>query len=198
MNSRYRPIIFAVIGILAAWLIAWGGFAIARNSKMTAEKLQAYMASADLGKLTGENRKKFLQKLADKLNALSPEERRKSRGDQLWASLFAQMTEQEKEAFLDATMPTRFKQMLDAFEQMPEEKRRKAIDDAVKRMREARANPENGSANSTQKRGTNAPVLSEDLQKKAAEIGLKTFYSQSSAQAKAELAPLLEENQRNM
>jgi hypothetical protein len=108
------------------------------------------------------------------------------------------MTEDEKAAFVELTMPTGFKQMLASFEQLPEDKRRKSIDDAVKRLKEAQEQTkEEGEA--APEAGTHAPpVLSKELQEKIATIGLKSFYSESSAQTKAELAPMLEELQRMM
>ncbi len=165
---------------------------------MTAEKVRAYAESVDLGKLSGAARAKAIQDLADKLNALSLEERRKARADRLAWNWFNQMTEDEKASFIEATMPTGFKQMLAAFEQLPEEKRRKSIDDALRRLKETRDQGA-GVPGAGGPGGTNGPpVLSDELQAKVRTIGLKTFYSQSSAQTKAELAPVLEELQRVM
>ena len=115
------------------------------------------------------------------------------RADRSGERWFEQMTEEEKGQFIEATMPTGFKQMINAFEEMPEDKRRRAIDDALKRLREARLQA-GGTANAN----TNRPPISPELEAKVRTIGLKTFYSQSSAQTKAELAPVLEELQRAM
>jgi hypothetical protein len=195
MSARYRPVFFAFGALLAVWLLAMGGYAISEHLKMTAEKLRAYLAQNDLNSLSGEARAKALRDLADKINALSPEERRTARLDHLWNRWFEEMTDDEKGAFLDATLPSGFKQMLSSFEQLPEEKRRQTIDHAIKNLRDAREHPPGEDQKSS---NTNQPVLSEDLQKKVALIGLKSVYSDGSAESKAELAPLLEEVQQNM
>lgn len=195
MNPRSRTIVFASTSFLAVWLLAVGGYLLAKNSKMTAEKVRAYLAEMDLRKLSGEKRAAALRALADRINALSAEERQKFRGGRMMKDWFDAMSEEEKGEFIEATMPSGFKQMINAFEQMPEEKRRKSVDDAMKRLREARAeDPTPKNSTDTNK----PPELSEDLQKKVATIGLKSFYSQSSAQTKAELAPLMEEIQKSM
>jgi hypothetical protein len=179
-------------------VVALAGYRIARNSRMTAEKVRAYAESVDLSKLSGEARAKAIRDMADKLNALSLEERRKAQLERVTWSWFDRMTEEEKAGFIDATMPTGFKQMLTSFEQLPEEKRRRAIDDALRRLREARDHLATGQPGRTPDGTNSPPVLSDELQAKVRTIGLKTFYSQSSAQTKAELAPVLEELQRVM
>ena len=197
MNARQRPIIFGAAALVAVWLLALGGYALAAHWKMTADKLRAYLAQNDLNSLSGEARARALRDLEDKINALSAEERRDARLGKLWNQWFEEMTEDEKSAFLDATMPSGFKQMLTAFEQLEPEKRKQAIDSAIKNLKEAReSSPEEYQKAKAGK--TNGPVLSEDLQKKVAVIGLKSVYSDSSAETKAELAPLLEEVQKNM
>ena len=198
LSQRWRPVFLSVAAVIVIWAVAMIGYAIAKSSKMTAEKVRAYAASVDLSKLSGDARARAIKALAEKLNALSLEERRKARLERLTWIWFSQMTEEEKAGFIDATMPTGFKQMLTSFEQLPEDKRRRTIDDALRRLREQR------DQSPTAQRGENPggtngpPVLSDELQAKIRTIGLKTFYSQSSAQTKAELAPVLEEMQRVM
>ena len=197
LSQRWRPVFFCVFAVFVIWIAAIIGFRIARNSKMTAEKVKVYVESVDLSKLTGAARAKAIKDLADKLNALSIEERRQARLDRVARGWFDQMTEEEKAGFIEATMPTGFKQMLASFEQLPEEKRRRTVDDALRRLKEERDKRQAGD-NGMAQGATNGPVLSEELQAKVRTIGLKTFYSQSSAQTKAELAPVLEELQRVM
>jgi len=77
---------------------------------------------------------------------------------------------------------------------MPTDKRQRVVDQAVKQMKEAQQKLGAGG----QTTGGNGAALSPELQEKVTKIGLKSFYSQSSAQTKAEVAPLLEEMQRAM
>ena len=198
LSQRWRPVLLSGLAVLAIWAVALIGYQFAKHARVTADKVKAYVASVDLSKLSGDGRTKAIRQLADMLNALSLDERRRARLDRLTWGWLEQMSEDEKAAFIEATMPTGFKQMLDAFEQLPEDKRRKTIDDALRQLRDERNRIENSSGESVAE-GTNAPPpLSPELQAQIRTIGLKTFYSQSSAQTKAELAPVLEELQRVM
>jgi len=198
LNPRHKPFVLGGIGLGLVWLLAWGGYTLAQSRRVTAEKVQAFLRTVDLSSLSGEARAKALRDLAAKLNALSYEERRRARLDGEWARWFLEMNDAEKTEFIEATLPTGFKQMLGAFEQLPVERRRRNIEEAAKRLKQAREEMSEGDLPPPDW-GTNAPpVLSEEVRQRLVTTGLKSFYSESSAQTKAEAAPLLEELQRMM
>ena len=189
---------FSGLVILGLWIIALTGYSIAKNRQVTVERIRSYVESIDLASLSGSKRAAAIKRLEDMLNALSPEERQKARLERLSIAWLKLMTEEEKSQFIEATMPTGFKQMLTAFENLPEDKRRKTIDDSLRRLRDEQRRIQTSSSEEGPADTNGPPVISDDLQAKIRTIGLKTFYSESSAQTKAELAPVLEELQRSM
>jgi hypothetical protein len=194
LNPRLRPVFVALTTLVLIWIVAIVGYRIAKNAVVTPDKIRAYIASVDFSHLTAAEREAAIQKLAAMLNALTLEERQSLRMERL--AWFNQMTEAEKGEFLDATMPTGFKQMLGAFENLPPDKRKHVVDQAIKQMQDAREKM--AATGQAPPPGTNGMVLSPELQDKVTTIGLQSFYSQSSAETKAEMAPLLEEMQRTM
>lgn len=195
-SQRQRPIWLALAALVVIWVVAFAGYQIAQNAKVTPDKVRAYTASLDFAHLSAAERAKAIERLAAMLNALSMDERRSLQLDRTAYKWFEQMTEDEKGTFLAATMPTGFKQMISAFETLPPEKRQMVVSRSIKQMQEARQKIAAGGGLPPQ--NTNGVVLSQELQDKVTKIGLQTFYSQSSAQTKAELAPFLEEMQRTM
>ncbi len=208
MARQRRFILYAVATIVGIWVLAMAGHWYLESLKMTAEKVRAYMESVDLANLTGEARADAIKELEDKLNALPYEERRRLRLQHLVDKWFNEMTEAEKGQFVEATMPTGIKQMINAFQELPEDKRRRLIDNTLTDLRNANTSagtnsrPMRGLQNSTNApdggTNTNAPVVSPQLEAEIRNIGLNTFYSQSSAETKAEVAPVLEELQHQM
>ena len=109
------------------------------------------------------------------------------------------MTEEEKATFIDATLPVGVTQIINEFENLPGDKRRRTIDDAMKQLRDTHKLPMKEPGQDVDAYGTNGPPqMSADLEKRVLAIGLRTYYRESSPQTKAELAPLLEELQHQM
>ena len=194
LNPRQRPVLLAMIALVMIWAVAIAGYEIAKHARVTPEKVRAYIASVDFSHLSAADRAAAIRKLAAMLNALSLEERRGLRLDR--TAWFNEMTDVEKSEFLEATLPTGFKQMLAAFEDMPPDKRHQVVDQAIKQMKET--DEKMAADGQAPPADTNGPVLSPELQEKVTKIGLQSFYSQSSAETKAEMAPLLEEMQHTM
>ncbi len=194
MSARSRPLLIAFAVVAVIWAMALGGMAVARHLKVSPEKVRSYLAGLDLAKLSPEQRRAVLRKLATLLNALSPEDRRAARMSREFAAFFRTLTDAEKGEFLELTLPAGFNEMLSAFEQMPEEKRRKAVEDTLRRMREQAAAADAGEPSGN----TPGEELSPELREKMVKAGVKAFMDQGSPETKAELQPVLEEMQRNM
>ena len=198
MNPRRRLLFVSVTVLAVAWMVALGGFLWSRASKVTPERLVAYLESLDWKSLTPAQRAAAIRKLADWLNTLSPEDRRKVRMDPRLRELFRDFSMEDKETFLELTLPTGLKQMLTAFEQMPEERRRRAIGESIRRLREARERGEGMEGPGGGGGAGGPPDVPPEFQEKVVKMGLKSFYENSSADLKVEVSPLLEEIQRSM
>jgi len=197
-SHRRRTLGFAGLGLLGVWLVLGAGWLVSNRAKPTAEKVATYLHGNDLSKMSPEGRVRALDNLSKQMSALPIEERRKARMDEAWDKWFAEMTEAEKGALIEATLPSGFKQMIASFEQLPEDKRRRAVSDALRDLRKAREAALNDDSSELRIDRSRSPELSEELQQKVVKIGLQSFYTESSAQTKAELAPVLEEMQRLM
>lgn len=212
MTRQLRFLMGAVAAIVGIWVLAMAGHWYFQSITMTADKVRAYVDSVDFGQLTGAARARALKELEDKLNALSYDERQKLRMQHLVDGWFNQMTEDEKAQFVEATLPANITQMINAFQQLPEDKRRRLIDNTLRNLRDSggpvsgrrrfmggtNAPPSSINGTNSVPNGTNSAPISPELEAKIRSLGLKTYYSQSSAETKAELAPVLEELQHQM
>src|SRR5579863_483216 len=142
-GQQRRTVLIAIIGVSVAWLLAFGGYQLAKRAKVTPEQVAQLVHSLDLSKLSPAERARALRDLANKLNGLSPEDRRQLRPDM---SVYEQMTEEEKEQFVEDTMPMQVKQALNAFEHLNSDQRQKAIDSALNEMRARDAGNPDGNA----------------------------------------------------
>lgn len=195
LSHRYRILMFAGAALAGVWLLAWLGYSLAKRSRVTGESIRAYVQKTDLRQLTGRERERAIRKLADQLNRLPWDERQQARIEGVWRDWFQDMDDAERTQFVEATLPTGMKQMLNAFEALPADKRRRAIDDAVRNLQRDR-NRLRGEGRLPA--DNNAPPISDELRQRIVAIGLNAFYNESSAQTKAEVAPFLEELQRAM
>jgi hypothetical protein len=193
-NHRHRPLLLAALALVVVWAATWAAFHFSGNARMTAEKIRQYTLSIDLAALSQADRDKAISALADRVNALAFDERLKWRRSEEWKKWFAAMTEEERRKFIAATLPAGFRQTLEAFSQLPPDQRKKFIDDSVQRLKEDGAAGINKSVGDYGPNGP--PPLSPELQDQVRSLGMQQLFTDGSAETRAELAPLLEEMQR--
>jgi len=172
------------LALCVIWVIAGGAIFLAHSRKPTAESITAYVNKHPIDSLAGAGREKTIENVEGMLNRITREERQKLREERVTDKFFKALTPEEQSAFLDATLPTGFKQMMESFNKMDPKKRKEFVDHALEEMkkRQGEDHPQNLDANA----------------KKIMDQGLRSFYSDSSADVKLDLAPLIEQMQANL
>jgi hypothetical protein len=126
-----------------------------------------------------------MKRLAEQLNQLDYDQRREVRMGRRLEVFFKSLTPAEQSEFIDLTFPAGFRQMMDAFNKMPPQRRKAFVDRTLREM---------------QTRGEQGGDLPADdpNRKKIVEQGLQAFYSEATAETKMDLAPLMEEMQHSL
>lgn len=175
----------AVIGLAAVWIVAGFGIYLAREATPTAESVATLIRDTKLDGLPAETRRDAIDEVAGKLNRLPFEERQKLRANRAPRGFFKTMTPDEQRRFLDATLPAGFQQMMEAFNKMKPEERKKMVARALDEMQ--------------QREGEEPPPdVSDPRMQTIVEQGLQSFYRDASAETKLDLAPLIDQMQKRM
>lgn len=171
-------LVIAAVWVGAALVIAW-----AHAQRPTPAKVAAFFHEELDGRPPAE-RGRRIDKAAAMLNELTFEERQELRGNREQEQFFKKLTAEEQGRFLDATLPTGFRQMMENFNRMEPGRRQQFVERALTEMKK--------------REGEGPPRhLDEANVQKIVGQGLRSFYNDSSADVKLDLAPLIEQMQKN-
>jgi hypothetical protein len=181
-----RPLwIKAAVVLVLVWGIAAGAIYWARSARVTPETLAKYIETHSMEGRTGNDRSRVLDTVANQLNQLDFEQRREMRMGRKLDKFFRSLTPQEQSEFLDRTLPTGFRQFMQSLNKMERAQRKQFVEKALRDMEE--------------RGGGERPQGEPDkLGQKIIDEGFKSYYREASAETKMDIAPLLEQMQRNM
>jgi predicted ATPase len=171
--------------IAGVWIIAVVVIHFANVSRPTSTSVAMYAHGVDLASLQGDARARAIERMENMVNRLSFDERQQLDRDGAARRFFHELSPEEQGAYLDATLPTGFQQLMDSFNKMDPARRKQIVNDALARMKEHEGDSPPPGANS-------------NIAQHVIDQGLKSFYRDANADVKLDLAPLIEQMQRNL
>ena len=181
------PWIKFVVVLVAVWVVAGGIIFWARSVKPTPEKLVRYLDTHPVAGASPKQEASLVDKVAAQLNQLNYEQRREMRMSKKLDAFFRSLAPDQRSRFLDLTLPSGFKEMMESLNKMTHEKRKEFVDKALADMKKHQDDeipPEQRQFDANSEKIVNQ--------------GFKSFYSDASAETKMDMAPLIEQFQRNM
>lgn len=190
MTRQTQMLVKGLVAIALVWAVAWGLMRWAGAARPTPEKIVAFVEGHPLGEIDdAEDRLRIIGELADMLNGLEPAELReleeRAAADPR-REYFEGMSPEEQLFFLERRVGRAFQQMMQSFNEMEREERKRIVERSLKQMREERGGP------------GRLEEADPEIAEKITQAGLKAYYEDANAETKLDLAPLLEEMQRAM
>jgi hypothetical protein len=190
MSRQSLMLVKGLVAIALVWAVAWGLMRWAGAARPTPEKIVAFAEANPLNEIEdSEERLRIIGRLADMLNGLEPGELRELEeraATDPRRQYFEGMSPEEQLFFLERRIGRAFQQMMQSFNEMDRDERRRIVDRSLKQVREQRGGP------------GRLEEADPEIAEKITQAGLKSYYEDASAETKLDLAPLLEEMQRSM
>ena len=190
--GRRAVVLKAVCVLVAIWVVVFGIRAIAGSKKITAERVEATVSSAnfdDWSETTAppdaaeaKRRERELREIAGMINRLDFNEREKNRRNRSGEEFFRRLTPGEKSLFIDLTIVESMNRFMEALDGLPPAERKRFVEQGLKEIREGR----------TEEEMARADELSEDLLDRISSEGMRAYFEKASTDTKLDLAPLME------
>jgi len=190
--ARRDVIVRAALVLAIVWGCVWGVRAYAGSRKITAERVNHEITAAHFADWSGETsatdatearrREKELHRIAEMVNRLDFQEREKNRENRTGESFFRKLAPGEKSLFIELTIVESMSRFMESLDAMKPEQRKKFVEQGLKEINEGR----------TKSEMARADELGADLLDKISQQGMKAYFDKSSADAKLDLAPLME------
>lgn len=172
------------------WAVVFGVRFFASSKKVTAERLEREVRQlnfADWSENPGsgvvaKKRGEEIRRIAEMVNRLDFAERERNRQNRSGEEFFRKLSPTEKNLFIDLTIMESMGRFMEALDQMPEEQRKKFVEQGLKEIREGR----------TEEEMARAREMDDNLLTKISEEGMRAYFDKASADTKLDLAPLME------
>lgn len=190
MNGKQSVILKGLVVLALIWALVFAVRSFASSKKITAERLDREvkeLAFADWSESPGsgavaKEREEEIRRIADMVNRLDFAERERNRQSRSGEDFFRKLSPNEKNLFIDLTIVESMSRFMEALDQMPEEQRKRFVQQGLKEIQEGR----------TEEEMERAKELDETLLTKISEEGMRAYFDKASADTKLDLAPLME------
>lgn len=122
---------WGILALLAVWVCAAAGIWLARTQRMTADKAVAWLEGHSLAGASPTARRQIIDGMADRVNRLTFEERQKFRYEGRLREWFESMTPEERAYYIERTLPQGMEQLMKAFNDMPQARRKQLVNRAL-------------------------------------------------------------------